>query len=113
MSAPPFSLRLPAALREVMEAEARKSERSLGEVILDACASRYMGHDAEPAPRPKATRTAKPPVAADPREALAQAEARTGVRSVARLDTSMVPVFTGGKRPAYQKGGQGAGKGRR
>lgn len=112
MATSPVPVRIPSALLALIDAQVSRDGTSRTAVILDALGARFMGEsEAEPA-RPMARaapRVAKAPAPADPRAALAQAESRVGVRTVARLDTSMVEPFMGGKRPAYQKG-QGAGK---
>lgn len=106
MPKPVLSLRCDAVLIDAIDHAARRSGRSRSDEALSALAERFLGHAPEDAaPKaPKAPPTPRRAVAADPRQALAQAEARAGVRP-ARLDTSSVPYFGGGKRPAYQKGG--------
>lgn len=113
MAAPIVNLRVPAALLALIDAKATAAGSSRSAVILDILADALMGGEPEPArAAPKVKRAAKPPAkpmaapTADKvtaaREALAKAEARTGAPR-AKLDTSAVPVFGGGKRAAYQK----------
>lgn len=102
MAAAKLEVRAGEVLLAAIDAAAQRNGVTRSAEVLATLAERYLGHEAEP-PRAKAAPTRKAPVAADPRQALAQAEARAGVRP-AHLDTSMVPVHDGGKRPAYQKG---------
>jgi len=102
-------IRIPPALLALIDDKVARDKSNRSAVIIDALAGVFMGHDSEPErPAPK-VRAPKPQVPADPRAALAQAESRVGVqpaRVAALLNTSMVPVYDGSKRPAYQKGQQ-------
>lgn len=114
MAAPIVNMRVPPALLALIEAKASRLNMSRTEVILDVLHEAFAGFadEAEPAPRkapkPKAApKSIQRPAPADKpgaaRAALQNAESRTGAMP-ARLDTSMVAVHDGRKRPAYQRG---------
>lgn len=101
-------VRIPDAMLAAIDRKVAEDQGTRTDVIIDAVQAYLLDFKREPAPATAA------PKAERAKAALASAEARQGV-SKARLDTSSVPVFGGGKRPAYQRGqaGQGkAGKGR-
>lgn len=117
MATPGIGLRLPAPLLAVVKASAEKNERTLSAEIIDALAEWYLGADSPPTPAKAPPRPSRPPIPSDPRAALAQAEARTGARPVGHMNgdddgvrsvIDRVQTFSGGKRPAYQKGQAGA-----
>lgn len=113
MASQQLAFRAKPPLVAAIDAAAERNGISRSEEMLNTLEDHYLGHAPEQRPAERAPAAASAPKIDRARAALAQAETRQGVK--ARLDTSMVPVHDGSKRPAYQRGqaGQGkAGKGR-
>lgn len=110
MPSPVLQFRVSEITMAALDAKARALNIDRSELARDIIVADVLGYVAEPqtgAAMVKAN-AAKGRAETTARDALHAAEARTGVRPArvaARLDTSSVPVFAGGKRPAYQKGG--------
>lgn len=105
------TIRAAAATWALVDAEAQRIGESPNAVAANILHDYLSGHGREPEPAPAPAEL--PPKATRALAALVKAEARTGVTR-AHLDTSMVPVHDGSKRPAYQKTGgpKAAGRGR-
>lgn len=106
MASPKVEFRCGQALLQLVRAAADKAGHSLSEEIVNTLAEKYLGYEAEPHPEPAAPKPVprRPAAAVAPkldvaREALAGVAQRVGVK----LDTSMVPVHDGSKRPPYQR----------
>lgn len=105
------SIRFPAAVLALINAECDRTGKALSTVVIDACLAQLGGGEAAPSPTSprRSAAVVAAPKADRAKAALASAEARQGVPR-ARLDTSMVAVYDGKKRPAYPKGQAGQGK---
>lgn len=140
MASPQVNMRWPEALVARVDAQGARRGMTRTEYAIEALLSlleldeEEAAHGKPGAEKPDLTRAERPPepspsiarrVRPEPRplpavvraSALKPAPQRgaeaSGVRVVAKLDTSMVPVHDGRKRPAYQKGQAAKGKGGR
>lgn len=121
MAAQQVNMRIRADVLAQIDAAAAEAGASRTDIIMDAILAYLSGHEPEAAPAPRSPTPTSPrrsattvaPKVDRARTALVAAEARQGVaptRAAPRLDTSMVAVHDGSKRPAYQKGQAGQGK---